>query len=574
MKKVSLLVLALIVTASMALALVPNQKIEKNGIEDLKNGQISIQKIKDTGDLVINNVHNYSCYMTSARCLDMDPGFDVSGAAFMFLRAVSGQLYYAGTIDDGASWSIMGPLTGSIRYPAAMADRNNQRPVAFYNWGWSSAGEGAYDMWDDGNYNDGLWGSETELDTLGRDVSGSAYYCVSGTMGSNGVYHVAANYWGDYTPDATLYFRSTNNGATWSRKDPRAGNVMYYDLLGTEDSLNIFKGPVVHDPIVEGYVNQVQITADQTGDNVMVGSCGLTPDTLGNVLLWYRMSNDAGLNWSPLTWAPDPGTISWESQCYDMGIAIDADGYPHFATYLPLDTTDDGLDYGPLSGIYDYHLTSGGWVLTFISGAIDSVGGLSAYPGFCNFAKGPGNELILTFGAKSEGDISTELNDIYITGSKDNGATYGTPLKITDGTQACQFPHLPYVTGGSGTRVPVYYQVANDGYIHWVNFDDIPWGADGVTGGRNTPVYGFALNRNFPNPVSDKTAISFSLPKAGNYSLKVYNVAGQVVSTITGRGNAGSNSVNWNSRGVSNGVYFYQLNAAGNTATRKMIVVK
>ncbi len=84
----------------------------------------------------------------------------------------------------------------------------------------------------------------------------------------------------------------------------------------------------------------------------------------------------------------------------------------------------------------------------------------------------------------------------------------------------------------------------------------------------------FVLNQNRPNPVSGDTKISFNLPKAGEYSLKVYNVAGQVVSAINGRGQAGNNTVNWNSRAVSNGVYFYQLNAAGSTATKKMIVVK
>jgi hypothetical protein len=84
----------------------------------------------------------------------------------------------------------------------------------------------------------------------------------------------------------------------------------------------------------------------------------------------------------------------------------------------------------------------------------------------------------------------------------------------------------------------------------------------------------FALNQNRPNPVNGNTSISFSLPKAGEYSLKIYNVAGQVVSNINGRGQVGINNVSWNSRNTSNGVYFYQLNAAGKTATRKMVVIK
>ncbi|MBU1357090.1 MAG: T9SS type A sorting domain-containing protein [Candidatus Edwardsbacteria bacterium] len=96
----------------------------------------------------------------------------------------------------------------------------------------------------------------------------------------------------------------------------------------------------------------------------------------------------------------------------------------------------------------------------------------------------------------------------------------------------------------------------------------------GITGKPVTVTQPFVLNQNRPNPVNNDTKISFNLPKAGEYTLKVYNVAGQVVNNISGRGQAGNNTVSWSSRNVSNGVYFYQLNAAGSTATKKMIVVK
>ncbi|MDQ7798447.1 MAG: T9SS type A sorting domain-containing protein [Candidatus Edwardsbacteria bacterium] len=571
MKNAGLYILSLFIISSFTWALPPAPRLEKSGIENPKAGPISIKKNKDTGDLVFTGVHDFSCYMTAARCIDMDPGFGTDGAVILFLRGTDGNIHYVGTIDGGTSWSTMGPLTGSIRYPSAMCDRVNQKPVAFYNWGWGAVGEGAYTLWDDGNYNDGLWGSETEVDTLGRDVAGSAYYCVNGTMGSNGVYHVLANYWGDFTPDASFYFRSTDNGNSWERADPRSDCNMYYDLFGTEDSLNIFKGgSVVHDPIVAGYVNQVQVATSLDGNTVMVGSCGLTPDTLGKVLFWYRMSTDAGINWGPLTFAPDPGVISWESESYDLGIAVDEDGYPHFATYLAMDTLDDGTDYGPLSGIYDYHLTTSGWVLTQICGAIDSSGGLSVYPDFCNYALDPSGDLILTF-TSNWGDIAT--SDIYITKSTDNGASYGAPLKITDGTQACWYPHIPYRVGGVGTYIPVFYQVGNDGYVHWVGpYAPPPPGVN--YGSISFPVYELALNKNYPNPVKGYTNISFTLPKNCPYSLKVYNIAGQLVKSIDGHGQKGPNHLKCNIGGFANGVYLYNITANGRSATGKMAVLK
>jgi hypothetical protein len=362
MKQTSMFLFVFLFICSFTWALPPAPRLEKNGIEDPKAGPITIKKMKDTGDVVFTGVHDYSCYMTSARCIDMDPGFGTDGAVILFLRAVDGLLYYVSNADSSPNFSVQGPLTGSIRYPSAMCDRINQRPVVFFNGGWGATDEGAYVMWSDDGYNGGMWHTPVPIDTLGYGSSGGALYCVSGTMGTNGVYHCVANYWGDFTSEASYYYRSTDYGYTWDR------------------------GPIIHDcsvdPMVAGFVNTVQITTSLDGNIVMVGSCGLTPDTLGNVLFWYRMSTDAGLTWSPLTWAPDQNCISWVSESYDLGIAVDEDGYPHFATYLAMDTLPDGSDYGPLSGIYDYHQTASGWELTQVTAAIDSVGGLSAKPGF------------------------------------------------------------------------------------------------------------------------------------------------------------------------------------------------
>ena len=84
----------------------------------------------------------------------------------------------------------------------------------------------------------------------------------------------------------------------------------------------------------------------------------------------------------------------------------------------------------------------------------------------------------------------------------------------------------------------------------------------------------FALLPNFPNPVSSRTTLSFNLPKAGEYSLKVYNIAGQMVDRIGGRGQAGPNSVSWNASKSGAGVYFYRLSSGGQSATGKLVVVK
>jgi hypothetical protein len=97
----------------------------------------------------------------------------------------------------------------------------------------------------------------------------------------------------------------------------------------------------------------------------------------------------------------------------------------------------------------------------------------------------------------------------------------------------------------------------------------------GVSGGPSQPLsYAFGLNANRPNPVSGKTTFSFTLPRAQDYALKVYNIAGQQVASFAGKGQAGPNSVNWNTGKNGAGVYFYQLASGGMSATRKLVVLR
>ena len=79
----------------------------------------------------------------------------------------------------------------------------------------------------------------------------------------------------------------------------------------------------------------------------------------------------------------------------------------------------------------------------------------------------------------------------------------------------------------------------------------------------------FALMQNYPNPFNPTTTIKFTVE--GQWTLNVYNVAGQVVETFAGNG---PNEVVWNASGLSSGIYFYKLEAEGFSATKKMVLLK
>ncbi len=85
----------------------------------------------------------------------------------------------------------------------------------------------------------------------------------------------------------------------------------------------------------------------------------------------------------------------------------------------------------------------------------------------------------------------------------------------------------------------------------------------------------FQLQQNYPNPFNPSTAISYTIAKAGNVSLKVYNMVGQEVATlVNGYQAANTYNVNFNASKLASGVYVYELRAGNNVISKKMVLLK
>ena len=85
----------------------------------------------------------------------------------------------------------------------------------------------------------------------------------------------------------------------------------------------------------------------------------------------------------------------------------------------------------------------------------------------------------------------------------------------------------------------------------------------------------FALEQNWPNPFNPGTQIRYSLRRAGQVRLRVFNAAGQELARLVeGRQAAGRYQVAFDGAGLASGVYFYQLEAEGLVARRKMVMQK
>lgn len=82
----------------------------------------------------------------------------------------------------------------------------------------------------------------------------------------------------------------------------------------------------------------------------------------------------------------------------------------------------------------------------------------------------------------------------------------------------------------------------------------------------------FTVYQNEPNPFTEKTNITFSLPEAANATLKVFDVNGQMIYTKTGSFGKGTNAFTVSKKDLaSTGVMIYQIESGNYISTKKMI---
>jgi hypothetical protein len=85
----------------------------------------------------------------------------------------------------------------------------------------------------------------------------------------------------------------------------------------------------------------------------------------------------------------------------------------------------------------------------------------------------------------------------------------------------------------------------------------------------------YSLSQNYPNPFNPSTEISYSIPRSGMVSLKVYNMLGQEVAALVNREqSAGNYTVDFNATGLASGVYVYRLQAGDVALSRRMVLLK
>lgn len=261
-------------------------------------------------------------------------------------------------------------------------------------------------------------------------------------------------------------------------------------------------------------------------------------------------------NGTPFSGSPSsvPGRI--EAENYDKGgegIAYhDADANNIGLAYRP----DEGVDLENSNdqGFDIYWITAGEWIEYTINveeaGNYDITPYMTTVPGFGTF------QLLVDNEAVSE--------KIAVKGT--GGWQSWTPFEI---------PNVNLTAGNHILRYEFDSETDKDGWLMSFNYMQVSKSAVvGIEDDKGVPIE-FQLTQNYPNPFNPSTQIGFTLPSSGEVSLRVFNIAGQNVSTLINESlNAGAHFVTFDASRLASGVYFYQIRFEGKTISRKMLLMK
>jgi hypothetical protein len=215
-----------------------------------------------------------------------------------------------------------------------------------------------------------------------------------------------------------------------------------------------------------------------------------------------------------------------------------------------------------------------------------------------------GNHLKTTKGLSFYAKITSAVNDIYsYLTEPDFGedidlslyymiqGSYKLAVIVRDEAElpgACQVSNCEQLLASTNRELgKAIDERKQDHYVYILNHLTNAWkfamnvmGAnlnkEGVEGEDNLTVpTEYSLDQNYPNPFNPSTTINYQLPANNHVSLKVYDILGNLVSTLVDEEmEAGYYSINWNASQLASGIYIYRIISGTYVSTKKMILMK
>ncbi len=382
----------------------------------------------------------------------------------------------------------------------------------------------------------------------------------------------------------TLYVNLWNGTSLQSR-------TSFYQTTG------IYNGAV-------GSNMQFQIASNNAGTVTGVAYPVLQNDVLGAAKMFARTSTDNGATWGSLTEVYTPHMIG--SDPYGAAGGIDLVYKPNSSTwYLAYVETKDSS----ASLFYEKTLLkvrrSDGNISTLTD--VATVGATTTYGTHtmsfvwnidnpCLGWSRDGKLLCCVYTVvKPDTSAISGYNerDLYFQYSSNDAVTWSQPIRLTNTTEIDEcYPSISIYNKGNVSTGETYE--LNMTYMKDPGVGPTTFGGS-APASRNNLIYRkisfgppigihnigstvpktYSLNQNYPNPFNPSTKIRFDLPKNDFVTMKVYDIAGKLVSTLINENlTAGTKEYDWNAVNMPSGIYFYTIKAGNFTQTKKMVLVK
>lgn len=167
-----------------------------------------------------------------------------------------------------------------------------------------------------------------------------------------------------------------------------------------------------------------------------------------------------------------------------------------------------------------------------------------------SMVNGATGELLNTGGTWNQGQTITK--------------TLSTSIDTSWAAVNCDFAMIVYLTSGSLSTTSYVQQTKKEAVI--------PVGI--ISNQEEIPKI-YHLYQNYPNPFNPVTNIKFSIPDNENVSLKVYNVLGKEIAVFwDGYLKAGTYNAEFDGTNLTSGIYFFRLQSANFSDTKKMVLMK
>ncbi|PKK82572.1 MAG: hypothetical protein CVT49_12870 [candidate division Zixibacteria bacterium HGW-Zixibacteria-1] len=411
---------------------------------------------------------------------------------------------------------------------------------------------------------------------------------------------------GPYAEDFVIFDYNIENIGTVPLEKVYLGILVDGDVRGENSQMGFLDDICGFKKTVEsqlgcGFMDTINLawTADNDGkeddavcpfdNNSLTSVTGVsilrTPSESANISFNYWFSNyDKSLDWGPR----QQGTISDPFRNFGP-VAGQQLGTPigdHNKYYI---MSHPEIDYDQLFDAVDH--TAEGWLPPAITAmSLDFADGyetrylLSVGP----FDIGPGEMLPLAFAYVAGENFHTECNAFDSLFNPYNPQAYSNYLNFTDIAFNAVWADWVYDNPGVDTDGDAYR-----GKFFLCGEDTVCYKGDGVPDFHQPDPLGigdppdndllpkdFILHQNYPNPFNPSTRLAFSLTRATEVKLEVFNILGQRITTLIDEFSAaGEYEVAWDGsddagRKMPSGVYFYRIQTERATAARKMLLLK